>query len=69
MSSGLNQVDLQGEKETFVVDTSQAEDRRTENLLENEWNEVAGLLADSHPQRTLVLTGKDPSAPDWNEGS
>ena len=58
MSSGLNQMDSQSEKDKFEAVTSQAEDRRTENVLEDELNDVAGLLADSRPQRTRVLTEK-----------
>ncbi len=46
------------EKDKCEGVTSQAEDCRTENLLENEFNDVAGLLAESRPQRTRGLTEK-----------
>ena len=56
MSSALNQMDSQSEKDKFEAVTSQAEDFGTENVLENELNVVAGLLADSRPQRSRALT-------------
>ena len=58
MSSALNQMDSQSEKDKFEAVTSQAEDFGTENVLENELNVVAGLLADSRPQRSRALTEK-----------
>ena len=51
-------MDSQSEKDKFEAVTSQAAGRRTENVLENELNDVAGLLADSRPKRTRVLTEK-----------
>ena len=46
------------ERDTLEAVTSKAEDSRTENVPTNELNDVAGLLAESHPQRTRALTEK-----------
>ena len=56
--SKWRQMDSRSERDKFGAIASQADDHRTENLLENELNEVAGLLADSPPRRTRVLTEK-----------
>ena len=58
ISSALNQMDSQSENDKFEAVTSQVEDFGTENVLENELNVVAGLLADSRPQRSRALTEK-----------
>ena len=46
------------ERDTLEAVTSMSEDSRTENVPTNELNDVAGLLAESHPQRTRALTTK-----------